>query len=459
MIVLVCYHDSMESAGAITFEDDLDTVLNETAGHLNALHGRLVDACVLMLADRTAWAGPGVERPELYLAWKVGLSTARAKQIVEIAERATQLPVTVDALRRGELAIDQVVAVVRRAPWWADREVCELARNATVHQLRTALSKYPFPDYPNPDDPEPDPASADTNDSEPDPDDSEPSPDADPSPPKPTLPLRVQDRVWFGLGTDGRFRLNLECDETTGMIITNALRESRDRLFHDGHPDLDWIDAVRDIAERSLDAVADLARRDRFRIHIHLDTDGTTTDDRGRRLPDAIAKYISCDGLITPTFIHDAMPISIGRSGRTIPERTRRLVILRDQGCRVHGCTQTHVLEVHHIVHWHDGGPTDTWNLIALCPHHHRMHHQGLLGIAGNADDGTVVFTDANGQRLRPTGARPTPPGAPPPTPAGVYQHPLGERLDTHWLHFNPPPEHRTTWQPATPPADRRRSA
>ncbi len=79
----------MESAGAITFEDDLDTVLNETAGHLNALHGRLVDACVLMLADRTAWAGPGVERPELYLAWKVGLSAARAKQIVEIAERAT----------------------------------------------------------------------------------------------------------------------------------------------------------------------------------------------------------------------------------------------------------------------------------------------------------------------------------------------------------------------------------
>ena len=82
----------MESTGAITSEDDLDTVLNETAGHLNALHGRLVDACVLMLADRTAWAGPGVERPELYLAWKVGLSTARAKQIVEIAERATRAP-------------------------------------------------------------------------------------------------------------------------------------------------------------------------------------------------------------------------------------------------------------------------------------------------------------------------------------------------------------------------------
>ncbi|MGB9346732.1 MAG: hypothetical protein WCA90_11925, partial [Ilumatobacteraceae bacterium] len=86
---------------------------------------------------------------------------------------------------------------------------------------------------------------------------------------------------------------------------------------------------------------------------------------------------------------------------------------LRDQHCRVPGCTHSHVLEVHHIIHWQHGGPTDT-----------------------------------NGQRLRPTGARPVPPGAPPPPPTGVYQHPLGERLDTQWLHFNPPPEHRATWQP-----------
>ncbi len=226
-IELLCYPDSRESAGAITFEDDLDTVLNDTAGHLNA----------------------------------------------------------------------------------------------TVHQLRTALANYPFPDYPNPDDPqaddtacEPEPANTDTDTDT----DSEPSPAADSSPVVP----RVQDRVWFGLGADGRFRLNLECDEPTGMIIQTALRESRDRLFHDGHPDVDWIDTVRDISERSLDAVADLARRDRFRIHIHLDTDGTASDDRGRRLPDAIAKYISCDALITPTVIHDAIPISIGRSGRMVPERS-----------------------------------------------------------------------------------------------------------------------------------------
>jgi hypothetical protein len=205
---------------------------------------------------------------------------------------------------------------------------------------------------------------------------------------------------------------------------------------------------LREIAERSLDAVTDLARRDRYRIHIHIDTAGSCCSDRGWNLPDAIRRYITCDGLLTPTFIDGAIPISIGRTGRTIPERTRRLVMLRDQGCSVWGCSQTHILEVHHIIHWEDGGPTDTWNLIALCPHHHRLHHKGALGITGNADDGTVVFTDHNGNLLTPSGAKPEPPGAPPPPPSGTYQHPLGERLDYEWLYFNPPAQHRPTAWP-----------
>ena len=166
--------------------------------------------------------------------------------------------------------------------------------------------------------------------------------------------------------------------------------------------------------------------------------------------------YTGRVGVIT---VRDGAPVSSTPSTRAIPRAIRRFVLHRDGGCTIPGCTQTHVLEIHHIIHWENGGPTDTWNLIALCPHHHRMHHQGQLAIAGNADNGTVAFTDTNGNPLKPSGAKPTRAGPPPPPPRGVYQHPLGERLDTHWLHFNPPPEHRTTWQPATPPADRRRSA
>jgi hypothetical protein len=58
-------------------------------------------------------------------------------------------------------------------------------------------------------------------------------------------------------------------------------------------------------------------------------------------------------------------------------------------------------LQIHHIVHWEDNGETIAANLIYLCSAHHRLHHQGLLGIVGNADDPTgVTFTDRYGNHL-----------------------------------------------------------
>ena len=248
----------------------------------------------------------------------------------------------------------------------------------------------------------------------------------------------------FHFDDDGRFHLQVHTDKVTGQIIENALTEARDRHFHHGHTDVTWTDAIRDVCERSVDAIVDPARRNRFRINYHLDVTGAAVDATGWCLPDAIRRYVSCDGLLAPIFTHDALPVSVGRSRHIVPDRTRRLVELRDQGCRVPGCTRTRWLDVHHIVHWSDHGPTDTFNLICLCPHHHRLHHQGRLGITGNADDPDgVIFTNVAGYPIAQTGARPKPPGAPPAQPIGTYQHPLGERLDTRWLAFNPPPQHR----------------
>jgi hypothetical protein len=113
---------------------------------------------------------------------------------------------------------------------------------------------------------------------------------------------------------------------------------------------------LRELTERSLDSITDPARRDRCRINVHIDTDGW-------RLLDAIRQYITCDGLITPTFLAGGVPVSVGRSQRIIPERTRHIVQLRDGGCRVHSCTQDKFIEVHHIIHWEYDGATDTWNL------------------------------------------------------------------------------------------------
>ena len=75
---------------------------------------------------------------------------------------------------------------------------------------------------------------------------------------------------------------------------------------------------------------------------------------------------------------------------------------------------------------------------MALCSRHHRLHHQGRLGIAGDADDPDgLEFADRAGRRLTGCG-RPAPPGELVLT--ATHAHPTGERLDGRWVQFRDPP-------------------
>jgi hypothetical protein len=285
----------METVGA-TVMDELDCSLNQVAGYLNAQHAALVDLTVELLDHENWWDGPGVHTPELYLAWRTGVSPEMARQLVQIARRSKDLPVCLDTFRRGELSVDQMAAIARRAPWWTDSDIADVGVCMTVSQLRRTLGKYGFPVIAKPDDSvdnldtpnlEPDSGSASHPDADsagdddpnnscndgPDNADDDASGDGDGS--------GKSDWCRFGFDDDGRFRLNLKCDTETGAIIEAALSESRDRLFQSGQTNVTWIDSVREASERSLDTITEPARRDRYRINIHLDTEGQATDSNG----------------------------------------------------------------------------------------------------------------------------------------------------------------------------------
>ncbi len=259
----------------------------------------------------------------------MGVAPHRARQIVEIAERV-ELPVCVAAFRRGELAVDQMAAIAKRAPWWTDAEICRLGQ-ATVRQLRDTLAQYPFPDYPRPgEEPEPVVAdavgpvddSADPVDDSAGPVDDSAGPVDDSADPADGAEGRCApepaDRCWFYFDDDGRFHLDVQTDHLTGKVIESALVEARDRLFHDGHPDVTWTDAPRDVADRSSGAIDDPARRNRFRIDIHIGMAGRAVDATGWRLPDAIRRHVTCDGLLSPVFVEGAPPAT--RSPRPGPD-------------------------------------------------------------------------------------------------------------------------------------------
>ena len=200
---------------------------------------------------------------------------------------------------------------------------------------------------------------------------------------------------------------------------------------------------------------------DRYTIYAHLEL-GPTGGDQvalhlGPRLPQHLMALRTCDATVRPVWEHDGTPISVGRDQRIVPPRTRRLIEHRHDGCAVPGCTRRHGLDIHHLIHWQHGGPTDTANLVALCHTHHRAHHLGHLDITGNADqpDG-LTFTDRHGRTLDPTG-RPHIPDRTQPLPdaaraagiqPGTYHHPLGEPLHPDGIAFHPdlspdPPAHQ----------------
>jgi hypothetical protein len=356
-----------------SFEADPEAMIAEISGHLNVQNSRLVQVMADVLAN-DEWVGSGVHTPAQWLAWRAGLSPERARVIVQVAERREAFPLVSGAFDRGELTLEQVAVIVTGAPAWAGGKVLGFAAAATVSQLRRTMTDRFFDDGPAPE--------------------------------REGRDQRRVNRVSFGASGDDRWRITGNLDLTTGRRIEAALAEKRDALFERGETEANWADALVDVAETSLDAVESESRRDRYRTWLHVDvTNGSATTTDGWRIPMAVRDRLLCDGVVQPVWVSDGVPFSVGRSQRIVPQRTRRMIERRDRGCRVPGCTATSWVEIHHIVHWLQGGRTDTGNLISLCGKHHRQHHAGELGVTGDADEAdeadeavTVVFTDARGR-------------------------------------------------------------
>ena len=100
----------------------LEDRLADLCGHRNTLDALLVQLVAEAL-ETGAWEMDGIHSPAHWLAWKAGLSSAHAQQLVTVAKRRGELPVTFAAFDAGELSLDQVVPIATRAPRWADARV------------------------------------------------------------------------------------------------------------------------------------------------------------------------------------------------------------------------------------------------------------------------------------------------------------------------------------------------
>ena len=139
--------------------------LSELAGQRNAIDGRIVE--IVAELDRDELCGAtGARSVAALVAWKLGTSSGNATTIATVAHRLAVFPLCAQGMREGRLSLDQVGVIAGRAADGSDEHYAELARCATVNQLRTAVKLEPRPE-PEPDaDPDPEPGASITKTSD-----------------------------------------------------------------------------------------------------------------------------------------------------------------------------------------------------------------------------------------------------------------------------------------------------
>ncbi|MFP3902486.1 MAG: HNH endonuclease, partial [Acidimicrobiia bacterium] len=143
------------------------------------------------------------------------------------------------------------------------------------------------------------------------------------------------------------------------------------------------------------------------------------------------AERLACDATIRP-LVHrasdNAVDLALGRTQRPANRAQRRALRTRDgNGCAFPGCAATRHLHAHHVVPWTRDGATDLDNLVLLCRHHHRLHHEGGYHI---------TMTGGRPRFHRPDGT----PLQPPPTATTATMPTAQLRHRTHRRGHTPSP-------------------
>ncbi|HYO35246.1 MAG TPA: DUF222 domain-containing protein [Geodermatophilus sp.] len=199
-------------------------------------------------------------------------------------------------------------------------------------------------------------------------------------------------RVTISRHGDGSVTVHAQLDPVGGEKVRTALEAhvQADRPAGDERCRAERLaDAMVQLADTAL-ATADVPvlRTVKPHVVVRIDLDdladpatgtATATLGSGAVISAARARWLACDGGIARiVFGPDGVPLDVGREQRLVTGPLRRAVEARDGGCVFTGCTApTTWCDVHHLVHWIDGGDTSLANSALLCERHHTKVHHG----------------------------------------------------------------------------------
>jgi len=95
-------------------------------------------------------------------------------------------------------------------------------------------------------------------------------------------------------------------------------------------------------------------------------------------IPRVTAERLLCDCALGRVVTGRSQLLDLGRRTRTVPDRLRRAIVLRDEHCQFPGCRAPAAwCDAHHLVWWTRGGSTSLENCLLLCRRHHVAVHEG----------------------------------------------------------------------------------
>jgi hypothetical protein len=202
----------------------------------------------------------------------------------------------------------------------------------------------------------------------------------------------------------------------TALVVHQALEAMTDTLFrryrrdHEACPDL--VIPPRSVL-RAL-ALAELVRRGLatdpststgpvadVTVVVDGSTGETTTPD-GERVDPRTCGHLLCDPVLHALWRDGpSQPLDLKRSVRFATPHQRRVLAVRDGGCRFPGCAaRASWCDAHHIIWWEHDGDTDIANLVLLCRHHHGVTHRTGWTLTADTDGG-FTWTTPTGRTLR----------------------------------------------------------
>lgn len=341
------------------WEEVTNDEIDEAFDQLFALSSAgLARVCELIaeVDKRQSWMADGATSLTDWVAARLRIRHNTSTRLVAIARRLIDLPLIAERFADGDLSLDQVDALSEMATSDTEAELLERATslsNAALDRIarrRRGVSR-----------------------------------DAE----KSVWERRRLIRQWNLDESELFFHGRLPGAE--GRVLDAAIDSRVDEI--PPNPETGMFDPLQ---VRAADALTELAATDGdggrpTEMTVFTDVAALTSEDHGyaeldntAALSNRTAQRLACDAILESVLKDGQEVVGIGRRSRTIPGWLRRLVYERDGGrCQHPGCRNTRWLQVHHIVSWAQGGPTDLDNLILLCGAHHRWVHERGWHITG----------------------------------------------------------------------------